>query len=161
MKLRPVGLISSYVSLTDMASELTFASGQREQTVALDPLTHPRWDSMVGAHPESSFFHRSAWARVLEETYGHRPFYFCRMADGQLKELLPVMEVSSLWTGRRGVSLPFTDFCAPLRSGEGDGAQLHKLAMEKGRERNWTYLECKSDHHQWPGQRQPLCFMAT
>ncbi len=95
---------------------------------------------------------------MLQETYGHRPFYFCRLADGQLKELLPVMEVSSLWTGRRGVSLPFTDFCAPLRSGAGDGAQLHKLAMEKGLERKWNYLECKSDHREWPGSAPALVF---
>src|SRR5581483_9294617 len=141
-----------------MSSQITFVSDQKEQTVVLDPLTYPRWDSLVAAHPGSSFFHGSAWARVLQETYGHRPFYFCRLADGQLKELLPIMEVSSLWTGRRGVSLPFTDFCAPLRSGEDDGAPLHNLAMEKGRERKWTYLECKSAHHEWPGSAPALVF---
>jgi hypothetical protein len=113
---------------------------------------------MVAAHPGSSFFHGSAWARVLRETYGHRPFYFCRSANGQLKELLPVMEVSSLWTGRRGVSLPFTDFCSPLRNGDGDGARLHDLARETGEERNWRYLECKSDHHEWPGASPVLVF---
>ncbi len=88
---------------------------------------------------------------MLQDTYGHRPFYFCRLAEGQLKELLPVMEVSSSWTGRRGVSLPFTDFCTKLKAEDGDGGQLHKLALEKGRERDWRYLECKSNHREWQG----------
>jgi len=93
---------------------------------------------------------------VLHETYGHRPFYFCRLVNGQLKELLPVMEVSSLFTGRRGVSLPFTDFCPPLRNR--DSGFLHDLAMEKGWERKWRYLECRSDRHSWPDSSPSLVF---
>jgi hypothetical protein len=31
----------------------------------VDPVTHPNWDSLVAALPDSSFFHGSAWARVL------------------------------------------------------------------------------------------------
>ena len=134
------------------------ASDRCEHSVALDPMTHPGWDALVAAHPESSFFHGSAWARVLQETYGHRPFYYCRLANGQLEELLPVMEVSSPWTGRRGVSLPFTDSCALLSAGDGNRAGLHKLAMATGEERNWLYLECKSDHHEWPGASPALAF---
>src|SRR5260370_28840299 len=112
-----------------MNSNSTIALARRE-TLVMDPVTHPGWDSLATAHPESSFFHSSAWARVLEETYGHRPFYFCRLRNGQLEELLPVMEVSSVFTGRRGVSLPFTDFCFSLLAAEGDdGARLHDLAM--------------------------------
>ena len=80
------------------------------------------------------------------------------MANGRLEELLPVMEVSSPWTGRRGVSLPFTDFCTLLKTGDGDGARLHDSAMETGRERNWRYLECRSDHHEWPGSSPALVF---
>ena len=151
-------MLLQLVSRAEVNSRRTSASAPIEQSVALDPLTHRGWDSLVAAHPESTFFHGSAWARVLQETYGHRPFYFCRLAHGQLEELLPVMEVSSPWTGRRGVSLPFTDFCAQLRSGDGDGTQLHNLAMEKGRERRWRYLECKSDHREWPGSSPALVF---
>ena len=78
--------------------------------VPVDPLGQPEWDSLVGGNPEGSFFHRAAWARVLRETYGHQPFYFCRFGEGTIEELLAIMEVSSPWTGRREVALPFTDF---------------------------------------------------
>jgi hypothetical protein len=80
---------------------------------------------------------------VLHETYGHEPAYFCRFAAGQLADLLPVMEVRSPWTGRRGVSLPFTDFCAPLSGGEGEGHALYEAVLARGRARGWRYLECR------------------
>ena len=92
-----------------------------ERLVSCDPLQDSSWDSRLAAHPSGSFFQGSAWARVLQDTYGHRPIYFCRLADQELVELLPVMEVTSRWTGRRGVSLPFTDFCPPLTAHVADG----------------------------------------
>ena len=122
------------------------------KAVAIDPLQYPAWDSLLAAHPESSFFHGSAWARVLHDTYGHQPAYFCRFVAGQLADLLPVMEVSSRWTGRRGVSLPFADFCAPLGGGEGDSEALHGAALAYGRQRGWRYLECRGNVG---GRREP------
>src|SRR5438132_9092343 len=112
---------------------LAAGSGRLEEPVVVNPLEHSGWDALVASHPGSSFFHRTAWARVLHETYGHLPIYFCRFADGQLEELFPVMEVSSPWTGCRGVSLPFTDVCFPLKTVKHDRGELYKLAMEHGR----------------------------
>ena len=112
-----------------------------ESPVVVDPLQYPGWDALLNAHPNSSFFHSAAWARVLHETYGHRPLYFCRFADGRLVELLPVMEVSSRWTGRRGVSLPFTDHCPVLGSGSSAPKAMIEACIRQGRERGWRYFE--------------------
>jgi hypothetical protein len=122
-----------------------------ERPVGINPLLYPGWDFLVSAHPGSSFFHRTAWARVLHETYGHLPIYFCRFADGQLKELFPIMEISSPWTGRRGVSLPFTDACLPLQTTKHDRRALYELALEHGRRQNWRSLECRSNDPDWQG----------
>ena len=92
-----------------------------------------------------------------DETYGHKPFYVCRFADGRLEELLPIMEVSSPITGRRGVSLPFTDFCLPLSAGDGTFA-LYELALKLGRERHWKYLECRGSDGGWRGASPSLAF---
>jgi GNAT acetyltransferase-like protein len=126
--------------------------------VAIDPLEYPAWDSLLAVRPGSSFFHGSAWARVLHETYGHRPVYFCRFADGQLEEMLPIMEVSSLWKGRRGVSLPFTDVCLPLNPAKQDQAELYELAMQRGQARTWRYLECRGSDYGWSSARPSLAF---
>jgi hypothetical protein len=129
-----------------------------EQPVGIDPLRHPAWDSLLAGHSGSSFFHGTAWARVLHEAYGHLPIYFCRFADGQLEELFPIMEVSSPWTGRRGVSLPFTDVCFPLKTEKHDRRALYELAMEHGRRRRWRYLECRGNGPEWQGATPSLVF---
>ena len=133
-------------------------SQQANRLVAIDPLQYPDWDSLLARHPQNCFFHGTAWARVLYETYGHRPFYFCRFSNGQLEEMLPVMEVSSPLTGRRGVSLPFTDFCSPLPSGNNDQKGIYSVAMDYGRENHWRYLECRSGNRSWPGATPSMTF---
>jgi Acetyltransferase (GNAT) domain len=131
----------------------TGASGRSESLVEINPLLYPEWDSLLEAHPRSSFFHRTAWAQVLHETYGHVPIYFCRFVDGQLEELLPIMEIASPWTGCRGVSLPFTDLCPALLAPKHDRQSLHELAMEHGRRRNWKSLEWRGNDPEDPARQ--------
>jgi len=113
------------------------------ETVWIDPLCDSEWDRLVLSHSEFCFFHCSAWARVLNKTYGHEPAYLRFSRNGELLALMPMMDVRSSWTGRRGVSLPFTDFCSPLIFGE-DGSKLvmAKLA-ELALDRRWKYIEVR------------------
>jgi hypothetical protein len=113
---------------------------------------------LVAAHPQSTIFHGSGWAKVLRETYGHRPFYFAHFEGKRLAGLLPVMEVSSWLTGRRGVSLPFTDFCPTLTGAGCDGGDLYQRAMECGRQRRWKNLECRGFESVWEGAQPSLSF---
>jgi CelD/BcsL family acetyltransferase involved in cellulose biosynthesis len=53
------------------------------------------------------------------------------------------MEVVSPLTGRRGVSLPFTDLCPLLAADEESAHQLLDQALVLGRERGWRYLELR------------------
>jgi hypothetical protein len=108
----------------------------------VDPLAVANWDALVMALPGHTFFHSAAWARVLEESYGYKPVYFAIVENGTLRALLPVMEVDSWLTGKRGVALPFSDACEPL----GDEAavrELHEAAVEHGRTNAWKYLEVR------------------
>jgi CelD/BcsL family acetyltransferase involved in cellulose biosynthesis len=126
--------------------------------VVVDPAEYPEWDSLLAAHPQASIFHGAGWARVLRQTYGHTPVYLCRFDGQQLAELLPIMEVSSRWSGRRGVSLPFTDFCPALKAAGHDGRALYQAAMDTGRQRRWKYLECRSSSEGWTGASPSLSF---
>ena len=109
----------------------------------VNPLEAGDWDAMLLACPGSSFFHTAAWARVLHRTYGYTPAYFTRREAGHLQALLPVMEVDSWLTGRRGVSLPFTDDCEPLCLDGGGFDGIMQALMNYGAERDWNYLECR------------------
>lgn len=51
------------------------------------------------------------------------------------------MEVASPITGRRGVSLPFADFCQPLARSQETAAELQQLAVAEGKRRRWRYVE--------------------
>jgi CelD/BcsL family acetyltransferase involved in cellulose biosynthesis len=126
--------------------------------MTVDPLERADWDALVAAHPQGTIFHGGGWARVLRDTYGHRPFYIARFEGKRLAGLLPVMEVSSCLTGRRGVSLPFTDFCPALNGVGGDGGELYQRAMECGRQRRWKRLECRGLDVAWAGAQPSLSF---
>ena len=68
----------------------------------------------ISTHPDATIFHSTAWARVLVDTYGHRPCYVQMSLNGSLLALVPMMEVQSALTRSRGICLPFSDYCAPL-----------------------------------------------
>jgi hypothetical protein len=67
------------------------------------------------------------------------------MDGGCCSILLPLMEVDSGLTGRRGVSLPFSDFCAPIGlKTDNLGAVIQEL-VNVGRRRKWRYFEIRND----------------
>jgi hypothetical protein len=141
---------------TDIVRTRTFACSER--SVRINPLLSQGWDSLLRAQTGSSFFHKTAWARVLHETYGHFPVYFCQLAGGELKELLPIMEISSPLTGCRGVSLPFTDVCFPLQTTKEDLRSLYELAVDYGLRRKWRFLECRGNDPGWEDVPPSLAF---
>lgn len=109
----------------------------------VDPTAEPAWDRWVAGHPLAGPFHGSAWARVLVRTYGHQPLYVLLHRAGRPAALLPVMEVDSPLTGRRGVCLPFADLCAPLVFGRPDPRMMLDVLVRLGHERGWSHLEVR------------------
>ncbi len=106
----------------------------------VDPLADPTWDDRLRDCPSASFFHRSAWARVLHSTYGFSPVYFVQ-GTGPSCSLLPCMEVNSWISGRRGVSLPFTDECQPIICDGAARRELIRSVFEHATARHWRYLQ--------------------
>jgi hypothetical protein len=110
----------------------------------IDPLRDgDEWDRAIFSHPDAGIFHSSAWARVLHKTYGHTPLYLRCVQDGELIALVPLMEIRSRITGRRGVCLPFADHCAPLLFNAARGGQNEIIETLLGiaRSRNWRHIE--------------------
>jgi len=123
-----------------------------------NPSQHSNWDAQVKGHPDFSFFHGAAWAKVLETTYGFSPTYFTTRAGNDLESLLPVMEVDSWLTGRRGIALPFTDECEPLCADRVSFKNLFQSAIRHGRERGWKYFECRGGRKFFDGIPASLSF---
>lgn len=114
----------------------------------MNPLAVPDWDRGLADLPGAGFFHSRAWAGVLRDTYGYRPEYQAGFASGRLCSLLPMMEVDSWLTGRRGIGLPFTDLAGPLCPDAGSFQRLHQAVLALGRARGWKYVECRGGR-QW------------
>ena len=102
----------------------------------INPLERPDWDAKLTARPDFSFFHGAAWSKVLVATYGFTPLFL-----ETENAVWPVMEVNSWLTGRRGVSLPFTDNCAPLGADKKSFGEIFSAAVELGKARGWKSIE--------------------
>ena len=109
----------------------------------VDPTSDPQWDTDLAACPGATFFHCASWARVLQSAYGYTPVYFAVRHPTGLEALLPMMEVDSWLTGRRGVSLPFTDECTPLCADAGAFRRLYQEILSYAKIRRWRYVECR------------------
>jgi hypothetical protein len=138
---------SEAVEAPRLAGDDSFAepkTGEKSlQMRILDPINDPAWDHVVALHRDAGCFHTSAWAKVLHQTYNHQPFYLQFSRRRRLAALIPLMEVRSLFTGRRGVCVPFSDTCEPLIfDAEAMGFVKDRL-VRFAQERRWKYLEIR------------------
>ena len=109
----------------------------------INPLQNPGWDLVIALHREAGCFHTSAWAKVLHKTYNHQPFYLQFSRGRRLAALIPLMEVHSAFTGRRGVCLPFSDVCEPLIFDPEVTGVVKDRLVRFARERRWKHLEIR------------------
>jgi hypothetical protein len=117
----------------------------------VNPVEDTTWDDELAGNPQASFFHSSAWARVLLDAYGYQPVHFAIRDATRLQCLLPMMEVDSWLTGRRGISLPFTDACEPVCADAVSCQVLFEAVMQRAKARDWKYVECRGGRSLWPG----------
>jgi hypothetical protein len=110
----------------------------------INPLDYPDWDALLLGSGDHSFFHTSGWARVLAESYRYKPIYFAAFENDWLSLLMPFMEISSRLTGKRGVSLPFTDHCDPFALDKRSLPEATQAALGFGKQSGWRYIEWKS-----------------
>jgi hypothetical protein len=109
----------------------------------IDPLTDHRWEEFIERHPASSIFHTPAWLAALSRTYGFEPIVLTTSAPGApLANGIPFCRIRSVLTGRRLVSLPFSDHCQPLASSE-ELPSLLKAAQEALRRDRLKYVELR------------------
>jgi len=91
----------------------------------VDPLRDPRWREFLDGHPSASVFHTPAWLEALRRTYGYASVVLTTAPPGtQLSSGVVYCPVNSWLTGKRLVSLPFSDHCEPLAD---DKADLHSV----------------------------------
>lgn len=113
----------------------------------LDPLADPRWPELLQSHPDASVFHSLPWLTALRETYGYQPLVLTTSAPGEaLRNGLVFCRVDSWLTGRRWVSLPFSDHSEPLLQDPSELEPLLQLAEEHKLSEKLRYFEIRPLH---------------
>src|SRR3989442_12036434 len=98
----------------------------------VDPCRDPRWAEFLQSHPQASVFHTAGWLEALRRTYGYESTAYTTTPPGvELTNGMVLSRVYSPITGRRLVSLPFSDHCEPLveRSEELENL-IHSLELD-------------------------------
>jgi len=110
----------------------------------LDPTKDARWAELVERHPKASVFHTVGWLQALQRTYGYEPVAFTTSPPtGELKNGLVFCHINSWLTGRRLVSLPFSDHCEPLCDSTEELNFLIRYLQTAFEHENWRYLEVR------------------
>lgn len=81
----------------------------------LDP-SNKDWEKFVSKHSKANIFHHPRWIEFLAECYSYEPEIITVQDAGRIKAGIPIIKINSIITGKRWMSLPFSDHCKPLFS---------------------------------------------
>src|SRR5262249_56289501 len=111
----------------------------------LDPLRDPRWPELVGRDPNASVFHTPGWLRALQRVYRYEPMAFTTSPPtAELTNGLLFCGVHSWLTGRRLVSVPFSDHCEPLVQSVEELGRLSRFVQRSREQHRWNYMQIPS-----------------
>jgi CelD/BcsL family acetyltransferase involved in cellulose biosynthesis len=91
------------------------------------------------------------WLLVLAETYGYKPIILSLYEESEILAVIPIMEIQSILTGRRGVSLPFSDFSGLYARDRETLQEMFERVIDYGRERSWKRVELRCGDRFLPG----------
>jgi len=97
----------------------------------------------IESQPNATVYHTTEWRDTLLSTYGYEPLYLAHMEGGVIKGVLPMMYLKSWLTGKRLVSLPFSNACGPAGRAESTEPLIER-AFEIYRERGASTMEIRT-----------------
>lgn len=109
----------------------------------INPIECPGWDKLIIKNPSCCVFHTSGWSKVICDSYKYKSEYFIEFENDKIETLIPFMEVDSIFTGKRGVSLPFTDYCEPIINKNKKFSDYIDILKNYGKIRRWDYIELR------------------
>lgn len=87
------------------------------------------WDAFAAAQRGCTHAHRFAWKRIVESVYRHDcPFLCARGPRGELRAVLPLVDVRGPLLGRSFVSMPYLSHGGPLGEPEAVRAVVARAA---------------------------------
>ncbi|WP_343630544.1 FemAB family XrtA/PEP-CTERM system-associated protein [Roseateles sp.] len=114
-----------------------------------------RWDAFVRECPSATFFHLSAWQRIIRRQFGHQGFFLYAERDGRIEGVLPLAQNKSRLFGHALVGLPFAVYGGVAALNEHAATALENEAQAIARQLGAEHLELRNvqrRHADWPHQ---------
>jgi len=110
----------------------------------VDPIGDLRWRTFVSQHRCASLYHSPGWLQALHETYGYQPLVLTTsQPTEEISNGVVFCQVRSFITGRRLVSLPFSDHCQPLVETELEFRRFLAYLAKERDDNHWKYVEVR------------------
>jgi len=109
----------------------------------LQPGEDARWDAYVSQHALGTFFHRSGWSRVVDETFRHQSHHLVVERDRRWLGVLPLFLTRSPFLGRNLVSAPYAVYGGVLADDAKAQSALLERATALGHELGVGYVELR------------------
>ncbi len=120
-------------------------------------LDYSHYVDFVEQRRNASFYYDFKWFELINKLYGYHIIPLTTTnAEGRLTGFLPLCAVSSPLTGRRLVSLPFSDHCPLLAADEASANDLIDQAVQLAQEQKAKYLELRAGSNDVLARRPDL-----
>jgi FemAB-related protein (PEP-CTERM system-associated) len=99
----------------------------------LDAAAAPAWDAFVRGSAEATFFHLSAWERVIREAFGHSTHFAYAEQDGAMVGVLPLARMRTRLFGDLLASTPFCVYGGAVAAGSeaAEALATHAVALQR------------------------------
>lgn len=101
------------------------------------------WDEYVQRKESATIYHQAGWKRVIEKSFGHRPYYLVAREEEKIKGILPLFLLKSRLFGRFLVSLPFLNYGGICADDEETISLLFEKAVEVAKAEGAEYIELR------------------
>ncbi|MET0087469.1 MAG: FemAB family XrtA/PEP-CTERM system-associated protein [Sedimenticola sp.] len=114
-----------------------------------------RWDDFVESCQDATFFHKAGWKEVIERTFKHQAHFLYAEENGEIKGVLPLVNVNSWLFGNTLSSTPFCVYGGVATVDSHAGALLRDAACNLAESLGVDALELRniqSSDSGWPSK---------
>lgn len=121
------------------------------------PFTHPAVGTLAEQQTNEIFSYSQSWLDLITKLYGYAVIPLTtKNAAGQVTGFLPLCSMQSPLTGKRLVSLPFSDHCPILAENEDSANDLIDQAIQLAKQRKVRYLELRTGNDEAMSKRTDM-----
>lgn len=111
------------------------------------------WEAYVETAVPESLYHRWVWREVIEDTFGHQPYYLTAVENNTVRGILPLVWIRSRLFGNSLISIPFFSYGGVVADTEQARRTLLAGAEDLGRELGARHIELRQGDQSdisWP-----------